>query len=63
MQAGLVQHNCATLGRSILIPIHMDRYNSRMITQAKCVVCNKDEFEQKAVDQTVAPSKGFYMTV
>ena len=62
MQAGFVQHNCSTLNRTILVPINMDRYNSKLITQAKCVVCGKDEFERQ-VDQTVAPSKGFYMTV
>jgi len=63
MQAGFVEHNCTTLNRKILIPIQMERYNSRFITQAKCVICSKDEFEQRQVDQTVAPSKGFYMTV
>lgn len=62
MHAGFVQHNCESLGRQILIPIHMERYNSSLVTNAKCVVCTKDEFERK-VDQTVAPTKGFYMTV
>lgn len=63
MQAGLVQHNCESIGRTILIHVTMERYNSRMIAQAKCLVCNKDEFAEKSVDKSVAPSKGFYMTV
>jgi hypothetical protein len=63
MQAGFVNHNCEPLGRSILIPIKVENYNSKLVAEAKCLVCNRNEFEAKLVDKSVAPSKGFYMTV
>jgi hypothetical protein len=60
---GLTQHACEALGgRTILIPLALEKYNSKVIAQALCQVCNKNEFET-AIDKTVAPSKGFYMTV
>lgn len=59
---GLTQHNCETAGRTIFLPIGVENYNSRVIVGAKCFICGKAEFE-KQIDRTVAPTKGFYMTV
>lgn len=59
---GFAEHACAIVGRPIMIPIALEKYNSRVIVFAACQVCGKKEFE-KDVDKAAAPSKGFYMTV
>ncbi len=59
---GLIQHNCTAINRPLLIPVGVEKYNSKVVVSARCQVCGKFEMEQ-SVDKAVPPAKGNYITV
>lgn len=59
---GFVSHDCAPLSRSILIPIGLEKYSSKVIATAQCQICGQKALES-TVDRTFQPSKGTIMAV
>lgn len=58
----LTEHRCELLGRTVLLPVTIERFGARLEAHSRCEVCGGLEFE-KTVEKAVRPAKGYYATV
>lgn len=59
---GMAEHACPAIGQTILIPIGIERYSSKILVSAKCRFCGNAQFE-KTIDKAVLPTKGNFIAV
>lgn len=57
---GMTQHECPALSRTILVPLGVEKYSSKVIVSARCQICNAVVLE-KTLDRSNAPTKGSYI--